>query len=76
MTVSSTCAHLRAITTVTHEKRHVCEECINHDGRHPGASTHLPDLRRDPVLRQLAEPSWDSSRPGHRTSGKRLGGAG
>jgi hypothetical protein len=22
------CAHLRAIATVRHEKRHVCEECI------------------------------------------------
>ena len=28
MTAKSSCAHLSAITTVKHEQRHVCEECV------------------------------------------------
>jgi hypothetical protein len=28
MTSSSSCEHLKTITSVRHEKRHVCEECI------------------------------------------------
>ena len=47
------CAHIDAITTVKHAQRRECEECVK-IGARLGPSAHLPGVRHDAVLRQLA----------------------
>ena len=61
MASSGVCAHLQAITTVKHPKRQVCEECEK-IGADMGSSAHLPAVRRDALLRRLAEPARQQAR--------------
>jgi hypothetical protein len=58
-----TCAHIAAVDTVKHAKRQECDECVK-IGRQ---WVHLRParVRRDVVLRQLAQPPREQARAQH-----------
>ena len=59
------CTHLSAISrTVTHARKYECEECVKIP-RPLAAPAHLSELRRDALLRQLAEQARHQARPRH-----------
>ena len=75
MTPDGACSHIDEVTTITHAKSRVCDECVK-----TGAQwVHLRTCQTcgdDALLRQLAEPPCHQARAGHRASRDRLGGAG
>ena len=51
-----TCTHIRSVETVKHPKKRECGG-LHQDRRLMGASADLPDVRRNAMLRLVAEPS-------------------
>src|SRR5262245_49736985 len=49
---------------------------LREDRRRLGAPADVPEMRRDTVLRRLAQSPCDETRQGHRPPGDSLGGAG
>ena len=59
------CSHIEAIEAVKHAKKHVCDECVKIGGHWVHLRT-CQDLRRNALLRQLAEQARHQTCEGRR----------
>jgi hypothetical protein len=66
------CGHLTAIESVKAPTQRVCEACVK-TGDQWVHLTHLPGMRRHPLLRQLAKSAREQARVRQQASGDRLG---